>query len=241
MSSVFQLHFSTTSTHITPQKKTPSGCTGRLLKALIAIGQPVEFYVAIDTWDSNDTRHHLLYVSNTSDSRAEIDGLKFGEKYHGWMSVLKHVCCKCIYIYIWTSNQLNIPLLEIWNMCSHVPIIEEKKHLHSWDHGPFFLWWGVALWFFGDASACFFSNPFSAPRVVPPPSNSGKCRFSSGSPTRNIILVVTIASWAGEQPKVMFIFHRWVSQHVCEILLQRLFLLSCPELWDRPFFLKRLL
>jgi len=40
----------------------------QLLKALIAIGQPVQFYVAIDTWDSNDTRRHVLYVSNTSDS-----------------------------------------------------------------------------------------------------------------------------------------------------------------------------
>lgn len=44
----------------------------QLLKALIAIGQPVEFYVAIDTWDSNDTRHHVLYVSNASDSCSSV-------------------------------------------------------------------------------------------------------------------------------------------------------------------------
>eukprot|EP00435_Cladocopium_sp_Y103_P065068 s81_g26.t2 len=43
----------------------------QLMKSLISSG-PVEFYVAIDTWDSNDTRSKVLYVSNVSDSCSSI-------------------------------------------------------------------------------------------------------------------------------------------------------------------------
>eukprot|EP00438_Fugacium_kawagutii_P016094 Skav225957 [mRNA] locus=scaffold6030:17704:19515:- [translate_table: standard] len=40
----------------------------RLMKSLMASG-PLEFYVAIDTWDSNDTRSKILYISNVSAAR----------------------------------------------------------------------------------------------------------------------------------------------------------------------------
>lgn len=43
----------------------------QLMKSLIS-GGPVEFYVAIDTWDSNDTRSKVLYISNVSDSCTSI-------------------------------------------------------------------------------------------------------------------------------------------------------------------------
>lgn len=43
----------------------------QLMKSLISSG-PVEFYVAIDTWVSNDTRSKVLYISNVSDSCTKI-------------------------------------------------------------------------------------------------------------------------------------------------------------------------
>ena len=115
--------------------------TLRLLKALIAIGQPVQFYVAIDTWDSNDTRRHVLYVSNTSDSRsAEI---------YGWYCLKSHGCFflkDCSSLLQTYELPMNLTYSVVGNMCFHVPIIEGKtsSFMRSWS---FFLWRRVALWF----------------------------------------------------------------------------------------------
>ena len=43
----------------------------QLLEALLS-EESVEFYIAIDTWVSNDTRKRVLYLSNTSDRCASV-------------------------------------------------------------------------------------------------------------------------------------------------------------------------
>lgn len=122
--------------------------TFRLLKALIAIGQPVQFYVAIDTWDSNDTRRHVLYVSNTSDSRsAEIYGW-YCWKSHGWISFLKKECSSLQY-----EPPMNLIYSIVGKMCFHVPIVEGKtsSFMRSWScfflaRGSFVIFWTMDIY-----------------------------------------------------------------------------------------------
>ena len=92
----------------------------------------------------------------------------------------------CVHPFVGGSPDFGFPeWLNSGRVCNNCGLICRDKYLMKWHMPICIIYW-----------------------VVPPPSNSGKWRFSSGSHTKNvIILVVTIASWAGDNPNYIVLQH----------------------------------